>query len=466
MKNHYLIFICAAIYFCCTDANKAYITFSGNIKNNNESILKVTNYNSSLKQEIAIDSLGNFSGPVLVEKDGYYFFQVGRFYTTVRFKKGHNVDVSIDMDDFFKSISYSGDLKNINNYNVAKAQLRAKQVGNTKEYFVVRLNEFLPKIEKTRDTLFYLLQQSRLNGKDVDIEKKIIEYEYLQTYNNYKKFYTYHKKIDPRLPADYFEPVINMDIDDDEIFRYSRAYRNLIIENYRLTSKKALKENPKLSIIDFVSSKTSSIKSLDIREQISSMLIRQMKEKNKNIESDYKRIMGLLSTKRMKDKLTQRYNSAKSTKTGLASVDFNYENYNGGMTSLKDLRGKLLYIDVWATWCGPCLIEMPDLSKLINEYSGKNIEFVSISIDSKNDYDKWRQMVKEKNIGGVHLYDSEGLNSNFMKAFSVGLIPRFMMIDAEGKIITATAPRPSSDNVRSFIDSYLEKPRVMKFTSN
>ena len=75
-------------------------------------------------------------------------------------------------------------------------------------------------------------------------------------------------------------------------------------------------------------------------------------------------------------------------------------------------------------------------------------------------------MVKEKDIGGIHLYDAEGLNSNFMKAFSVGLIPRFMMIDAAGKIITATAPSPSSDNVRSFIYSYLEKPRVMKFTSN
>ena len=118
-------------------------------------------------------------------------------------------------------------------------------------------------------------------------------------------------------------------------------------------------------------------------------------------------------------------------------MDFNYENYNGGMTSLKDLRGKLLYIDVWATWCGPCLIEMPDLSKLINEYSGKNIEFVSISIDSKNDYDKWRQMVKEKNIGGVHLYDSEGLNSNFMKAFSVVLITRLMQ---KGKLLLQQRP--------------------------
>ena len=109
---------------------------------------------------------------------------------------------------------------------------------------------------------------------------------------------------------------------------------------------------------------------------------------------------------------------------------------------------------------------MPDLSKLIKEYSGKNIEFVSISIDSKNNYDKWRKMVKEKDIGGIHLYDAEGLNSDFMKAFSVGLIPRFMMIDEQGKIITGTAPRPSSDNVRNFIDSYLEKPKVMKFTTS
>ena len=67
-------------------------------------------------------------------------------------------------------------------------------------------------------------------------------------------------------------------------------------------------------------------------------------------------------------------------------------------------------------------------------------------------------MVPEKNVGGIQLYDADGLNSEFMKAFSVGLIPRFMMIDGEGKIITAQAPRPSSDDVRKFIDGHLEKP--------
>ena len=136
------------------------------------------------------------------------------------------------------------------------------------------------------------------------------------------------------------------------------------------------------------------------------------------------------------------------------------------MTSLKDLKGKVLYIDVWATWCGPCIKEFPYLKKLIEDYKDKDIEFVSISIDSKNQYDKWRKMVADKNIGGLQLYDSEGLSSSFMRAFSVGLIPRFMMLDAEGKIITARAPRPSSEEVRKFIDGHLEKPKVMKFKSS
>jgi thiol-disulfide isomerase/thioredoxin len=461
----YLIFL-VFLFISCSKVPNARITFSGNIKNNSEDILKVSNYNSTLKQQIPIDSLGNFRGLVEVETDGYYFFQVGRSYTTVRFKKGQNVHVSIDASDFFKSIIYSGDLKKENNYNVAKSQLRADLVGDTKEYFVVPLNDFLPKIEKTRDTLFSLLANSELSQKDTELEKKLIKYEYLQTYNNYKKFYNYHKKVDPVLPDDYFDPILGMNTDDDEIFRYSRAYRNLIIENFRLSSKIALSKDTSLTIIDFVKNKISDLKSADIREQIASMLFREIKEENENIDNDYDKIMTLLASDRMKEKLTLRYKSAITTTSGTASVDFNYENFDGGSISLQELRGKLLYIDVWATWCGPCIKEMPALKELVKEYAKKDIEFVSISIDGKNDYDKWKKMVPEKNVGGIQLYDAEGLDSDFMKAFSVSLIPRFMMIDSEGKIITAKAPRPSSKDVRKFIDSHLDKPKIMKFTSN
>ena len=103
---------------------------------------------------------------------------------------------------------------------------------------------------------------------------------------------------------------------------------------------------------------------------------------------------------------------------------------------------------------------------MVDEFSSKDIEFVSVSIDHKKDYEKWRQMVSEKNIGGTHLYDPEGLGSSFMKAFNVGMIPRFMMLDKEGKIISSNAPRPSSDNVREFIQKHLSSPAVVKFSLN
>ena len=419
-----------------------------------------------MKEDFPIDSSGHFSAKVKIDKDGYYFFKIGRPYATVRFKKGHNVHVDIDADDFYKSRRYSGELKIENNYSVAKSNLRSKFVGDPKDYFVVPVDEFLLKIEKTRDAVFELLEKSNLSLEDKIIEKRIIEYDYLQSYNNYQKFYSYHKKVKANLPDDYYDPVINMDTDDDEIFRHSRAYRNLIVENFRHSSKRELALDSTLTIIDFVKNKISNIKSIDIREQFSSMLIRQMKESNPNLDDDYKRIMSLLLTDRMKEKLTQRHKTAKESTSGAQAIDFNYENFNGGRTTLKDLSGKLLYIDVWATWCGPCIKEMPALKELVAHYAGKEIEFVSISIDHQSDYKKWRKMVPEKNVGGIHLYDNEGLNSSFMKAFSVGLIPRFMMIDREGKIITAHAPRPSDKGVKDFINKQLSGPKVMKFTSS
>lgn len=69
----------------------------------------------------------------------------------------------------------------------------------------------------------------------------------------------------------------------------------------------------------------------------------------------------------------------------------NFENIKGGTTSLKDLKGKYVYIDVWATWCGPCKAEIPHLKSLEEKYQGKNIVFVSISVDSKEDHDAWQK---------------------------------------------------------------------------
>src|SRR5690625_7878965 len=81
------------------------------------------------------------------------------------------------------------------------------------------------------------------------------------------------------------------------------------------------------------------------------------------------------------EEMEEKYAILKNLTPGKKSPEFDYENYNGGKTSLESLRGKYVYIDVWATWCGPCLREIPYLKEVEKDYRNKNIEFVAISID-------------------------------------------------------------------------------------
>ena len=138
------------------------------------------------------------------------------------------------------------------------------------------------------------------------------------------------------------------------------------------------------------------------------------------------------------------------------SPTFNFENYKGGMTKLEDLRGKYVYIDVWATWCGPCRAEIPHLQKVEEKYHGKNIEFVSISIDAKKDHEKWKKFVAEKQLGGIQLFADNDWNSDFVKAYGINGIPRFILIDPKGNIVSANADRPSSSGLTHLLDELLK----------
>jgi len=138
------------------------------------------------------------------------------------------------------------------------------------------------------------------------------------------------------------------------------------------------------------------------------------------------------------------------------SPTFDYENFKGGKTKLEDLRGKYVYVDVWATWCGPCRAEIPHLKEVEKKYHDKKIEFVSISIDTKKDYDKWKKFVAEKELGGIQLYADNDWNSQFVKEYGISGIPRFILIDPQGKIVNANADRPSSPNLVQVLDELLK----------
>ncbi|OSY86965.1 thioredoxin [Tenacibaculum holothuriorum] len=131
----------------------------------------------------------------------------------------------------------------------------------------------------------------------------------------------------------------------------------------------------------------------------------------------------------------------------------NYENHKGGTTSLDDLKGKYVYVDVWATWCQPCKNEIPSLKKVEKQFHDKNIEFVSISVDKKNAHEAWKKMVADKELGGVQLFADNDWNSKFVKDYLINGIPRFILIDPNGNIVTPDAPRPSNPKLVELFNS-------------
>ncbi|MES2812454.1 MAG: TlpA disulfide reductase family protein [Bacteroidota bacterium] len=141
---------------------------------------------------------------------------------------------------------------------------------------------------------------------------------------------------------------------------------------------------------------------------------------------------------------------------GTDSPTFNYENHKGGTTKLEDFKGKYVYIDVWATWCGPCRAEIPHLKKTEEAYHGKNIEFISLSIDAQKDHDKWKKFVDEKQLGGVQIMADKDWNSDFVKSYDIQGIPRFILVGPDGKIVNADAPRPSSPELAQLLDSLVK----------
>ena len=140
---------------------------------------------------------------------------------------------------------------------------------------------------------------------------------------------------------------------------------------------------------------------------------------------------------------------------GSVSPSFDYDNYEGGKTKLEDFKGKYVYLDIWATWCGPCIAEIPFLKKVEERYHDKNIAFVSISIDKLKDLEKWKTMVNKKELGGVQLFANNDWNSDFIKAYGINSIPRFILIDPTGKIVSADTSRPSSAELQVQLDGLL-----------
>jgi thiol-disulfide isomerase/thioredoxin len=141
---------------------------------------------------------------------------------------------------------------------------------------------------------------------------------------------------------------------------------------------------------------------------------------------------------------------------GKPAPAFEYENSKGGTTSLRDLKGKYVFVDLWASWCKPCIAEFPNLQKLEERYAGKNITFVGISLDKPESRTKWKKILADKHLDGLQLIADKDFNSDFVKAFNVQAIPHFILIAPNGIVVQAQALYPSDPNLVKQLDKILK----------
>lgn len=147
----------------------------------------------------------------------------------------------------------------------------------------------------------------------------------------------------------------------------------------------------------------------------------------------------------------------KQTKKGRTAPDITLMAPDGSKVLLsKVLNSKFTYIDVWATWCGPCVKEIPHLAKLVERYKGNDkVQFISISVDS--DQKAWHRKLNADHPQWPQYILSAEDNKKFSEDWGISGIPRFIMIDENGQIFNADASRPSDEKTATIIDQQIAK---------
>ena len=137
--------------------------------------------------------------------------------------------------------------------------------------------------------------------------------------------------------------------------------------------------------------------------------------------------------------------------------DFTLENNEGKKVSLSDFKGKVVYIDFWATWCGPCVAEIPHSKKLKEKFVGNdNVVFMYVSVDNEDSIDDWKAFIKKKGMTGVQLIARDGGKEEKVgERYGLQYIPRFVLVDKNGKIADGEAPLPSDQETEQMIKQLL-----------
>ncbi|HRG25261.1 MAG TPA: TlpA disulfide reductase family protein [Chitinophagaceae bacterium] len=182
-----------------------------------------------------------------------------------------------------------------------------------------------------------------------------------------------------------------------------------------------------------------------------------------DVEKIYGEALPVITDPWMKETLQNHYTAIKQLKPGNPAPAFTLKNEKGQMVSLSDFKGKVVYIDFWGVFCGPCIYDIKNhIPQLHDYYKDKEVVFINICVDAKEK--QWKDALEKYKLDGINLIAEGWTDHPVCQAYNISSIPHYILIDKEGTIVNNNARRPSGIDLKSgknVIDNLL-KPQGAK----
>jgi thiol-disulfide isomerase/thioredoxin len=309
--------------------------------------------------------------------------------------------------------------------------------------------DFLTSLEERYQQPRALLNEKKAEGVDsqlISLLDSRIKADYYAAIVNYPQYYQYLKKEPVQLSNDYYDEIDHFDFNNAGSFSF-----NDVINAAQTVAGRSFSFEDYEDIADYYGDQYRNIDNLSSNPQVAELLKYRLLNAKINysggtagMEEEIIEFIAESQDPVRQNTMRAEIQRWEHLQVGKPAPEFTAFTRDGEEVKLSDLRGKNIYIDVWATWCGPCIAEIPSLKAMEEKYSNENVQFVSVSIDKEEDREKWRQFVLSRELGGIQVMANSAWSSELTKKYNISGIPRFIMINDEGAIVEVDAPRPSN----------------------